>query len=280
MGVPNEEEVCRIEAIEHYAKVEALVKLGKKIERLQDWYVKEGESTWMLEEVIAVIDAEAGHPEQDESSDELKKLEEKVEAHLKRDRTVDSTFFYGKCEGLELVLSELRRLSTSFMRRAIYGKDGPDVCIRKVKCLQGRLKEQADKKGLALNDLVIVTTLIEPHELPTYKLEKIEGSPISFLLRRTGRVSPYESFAAFLKAHIPEGEPISEYIKLNPKSVGELIEEWRKSSQNSSCSVDWLDDARYGKYRGGTREMTSLEEHDKNCDFCKGWKEQFKKVSK
>ena len=56
--------------------------------------------------------------------------------------------------------------------------------IRKVKVLQGRAKDEAEKQGLDPDDLVIVTTSVHP--LPEYHIEKIEGDPVSFLLKRVG----------------------------------------------------------------------------------------------
>ncbi len=57
-----------------------------------------------------------------------------------------------------------------------------DIRIRKVKVLQGRAKDEAEKNGLATDDLVIVTTSV--NSLPEYHVEKIEGDPVSFLLKR------------------------------------------------------------------------------------------------
>lgn len=57
-----------------------------------------------------------------------------------------------------------------------------DIRIRKVKVLQGRAKEEAIKQGLAPNDLVILTTSVD--SLPEYGVEKIDGDPVSFLLKR------------------------------------------------------------------------------------------------
>ena len=59
-----------------------------------------------------------------------------------------------------------------------------DVRIRKVKVLQGRAKAEAEKLGLAPDDLVIVTTTINNDSPPDYHLEKIEGDPVSYLLKR------------------------------------------------------------------------------------------------
>ena len=56
-----------------------------------------------------------------------------------------------------------------------------DVRIRKVRVLGDRARETANKMGLNENDLVIVTTYIEKGKLPKYELEKIEGSPITYL---------------------------------------------------------------------------------------------------
>jgi hypothetical protein len=57
-----------------------------------------------------------------------------------------------------------------------------DIRIRKVKVLQGRAKKEAEKNGLNPNDLVIVTTSI--NSLPEYHIEKIDGDPVSYLLKR------------------------------------------------------------------------------------------------
>ena len=57
-----------------------------------------------------------------------------------------------------------------------------DIRIRKVKMLQGRAKMEAEKQGLTPNDLVIVTTSV--NSLPEYHVEKVEGDPVSYLLKR------------------------------------------------------------------------------------------------
>ncbi len=57
-----------------------------------------------------------------------------------------------------------------------------DIRIRKVKVLQGRAKKEAEKKGLKPEDLVIVTTSV--NSPPEYCIEKIEGDPVSYLLKR------------------------------------------------------------------------------------------------
>jgi hypothetical protein len=57
-----------------------------------------------------------------------------------------------------------------------------DIRIRKVKVLQGRAKIEAEKKKLGPNDLVIVTTSV--NSLPEYHVEKIDGDPVSYLLKR------------------------------------------------------------------------------------------------
>jgi len=54
--------------------------------------------------------------------------------------------------------------------------------IRKVKVLQGRAKTEAEKQGLDPDDLVIITTSVHP--LPEYHIQKIEGDPVSFLLKQ------------------------------------------------------------------------------------------------
>lgn len=60
-----------------------------------------------------------------------------------------------------------------------------DIRIRKVKVLQGRAKEEAERQRLIPNDLVIVTTSIG--SLPEYHIEKIDGDPVSFLLKRASK---------------------------------------------------------------------------------------------
>ncbi|MCW4008971.1 MAG: hypothetical protein NWF09_09840 [Candidatus Bathyarchaeota archaeon] len=57
-----------------------------------------------------------------------------------------------------------------------------DKRIRKVKVLRGSLKEEALKQGLSPDDLVIVTASVNP--LPEYHVEKVEGDPVSYLLKR------------------------------------------------------------------------------------------------
>jgi len=57
-----------------------------------------------------------------------------------------------------------------------------EKCIRKVKVLQGRAKEEADKMGLDQEDMVILTTTV--NSLPQYSIEKIEGNPVEYLLKR------------------------------------------------------------------------------------------------
>lgn len=66
-----------------------------------------------------------------------------------------------------------------------YGKAGPDVRIRRVNTLQGDAKVKADEMGLKQEDLVLVKTSIG--SLQTYEVEKVEGDPVSFLLKRAGR---------------------------------------------------------------------------------------------
>lgn len=51
-----------------------------------------------------------------------------------------------------------------------------DVRVRKVKVLQGRALKEAIKKGLDLNDLVLVTVITN--------IEKIVGDPVSYLLKQ------------------------------------------------------------------------------------------------
>jgi len=61
-----------------------------------------------------------------------------------------------------------------------------DIKIRAVKVLHGRAKEEATKQGLKPDDLVIVKTTVD--SLPEYSVEKIEGDPVSYLLKRAGKI--------------------------------------------------------------------------------------------
>ncbi len=56
-----------------------------------------------------------------------------------------------------------------------------DVRIKKVKMLNDRAREEANKQGLDENDLVIIRTTISSGSLPEYKIEKIIGSPSMYL---------------------------------------------------------------------------------------------------
>ena len=56
------------------------------------------------------------------------------------------------------------------------------VSIRKVRILKGKAKEAALSIGAKENDLVILRTS-EYHFEPTYTAEKIEGDPVSYLMR-------------------------------------------------------------------------------------------------
>jgi len=60
-----------------------------------------------------------------------------------------------------------------------------DIRIRAVKVLHGRAKEEAMKQGLKSDDIVIVKTTV--NSLPEYSVEKIEGDPVSYLLKRAGK---------------------------------------------------------------------------------------------
>ena len=61
-----------------------------------------------------------------------------------------------------------------------------DIRIRKVECLGDRASKMVVDMGLKADELVIVRTYADsrPHHLPTYSLEKIEGSPIDYLLSK------------------------------------------------------------------------------------------------
>ena len=56
----------------------------------------------------------------------------------------------------------------------------------KVKVLDGRAKEEAYRQGCTDDDLVVVRTFIKPGELPRYEVEKVEGSPVSFIREKLG----------------------------------------------------------------------------------------------
>lgn len=68
------------------------------------------------------------------------------------------------------------------MNNVVVKEMSEDIRIRKVKVLKGRAKDEAEKQGLAPNDLVIVTTTV--NSLPDYRIEKITGDPVSYLLQR------------------------------------------------------------------------------------------------
>ncbi|MDR2203252.1 MAG: hypothetical protein LBE76_02925 [Nitrososphaerota archaeon] len=57
--------------------------------------------------------------------------------------------------------------------------------IRKVKVLQGRAKEEAETMGLKPDDLVILTTTV--NSLPQYNIEKIDGSPVDYLMKKASK---------------------------------------------------------------------------------------------
>jgi hypothetical protein len=61
----------------------------------------------------------------------------------------------------------------------------PDMVIRRVGILGGRLKQQALDMGCNEKDIVLVTTTIpEGGGLPVFKVEKIEGSPVEWLQKK------------------------------------------------------------------------------------------------
>ena len=57
-----------------------------------------------------------------------------------------------------------------------------DVSIKKVRILKGMAREAAIKIGAQDDDLVILR-VSEYHSAPTYTAEKIEGDPVSYLMR-------------------------------------------------------------------------------------------------
>lgn len=58
-----------------------------------------------------------------------------------------------------------------------------DVRIRKVRILKGKAREAAEAVGAKDDDLVILRTS-EYHSEPTYTAEKVEGDPVSYLMRQ------------------------------------------------------------------------------------------------
>lgn len=62
--------------------------------------------------------------------------------------------------------------------------DAETLTIRKVKVLKGRAKDECDKQQLQPEDLVIVKTTYNRDSPPEYSVEKLEGDPISALLKR------------------------------------------------------------------------------------------------
>jgi len=62
-----------------------------------------------------------------------------------------------------------------------------DIRIRKAKILQGKAREAANLVGAKDDDLVILKTS-NYHSQPEYQAEKIEGDPVTFLLKaKNGR---------------------------------------------------------------------------------------------
>jgi len=63
------------------------------------------------------------------------------------------------------------------------GEEYSDLRIRKVKILQGKARETALDAGLSDDDLVILKTS-RYNSQPTYEVEKIEGDPTLYLMRK------------------------------------------------------------------------------------------------
>jgi hypothetical protein len=59
----------------------------------------------------------------------------------------------------------------------------PDMRIKRVGILGGRLKQQALDAGFKENDIVLVTTKLDTG-FPVFDLEKVEGSPVEWLQNR------------------------------------------------------------------------------------------------
>jgi hypothetical protein len=65
------------------------------------------------------------------------------------------------------------------MEKEIYS----DIRIRKVRVLKGEAKQAAKEAGAGEDDLVILRTS-EYHSAPKYTAEKIDGDPVSYLMKR------------------------------------------------------------------------------------------------
>lgn len=90
-----------------------------------------------------------------------------------------------------------------------------DIRIRKVKVLQGKAKEEAKKKGLNPDDLVIVTNGVN--------IEKIVGDPVSYLLKRAKEAEDTEwwkllDWSTMLETY----EKLPEDLKAKIKKAGLL----------------------------------------------------------
>jgi hypothetical protein len=58
-----------------------------------------------------------------------------------------------------------------------------DIRIKKVRILNGKAREAAEKIGAKEDDLVILRAS-EYHSAPVYTAEKIEGDPVSYLMKK------------------------------------------------------------------------------------------------
>ena len=87
-----------------------------------------------------------------------------------------------------------------------------DMKIRKVKVLDGKLKEMAEEAGFQPNDLVIVQTD------PELYMEKVEGDPVSYLIKRARRDQE-------------EAHEIVERMKQTVKEIEDELEKMRKKKR-------------------------------------------------
>jgi len=88
----------------------------------------------------------------------------------------------------KLTVDDRRKPIKGTTKTSVKDKKYDDIRIRKVKVLGDRARETANQMNLKENDLVIVRTYISSYPvLVSYELEKIEGSPIDYLLQKLNR---------------------------------------------------------------------------------------------
>jgi hypothetical protein len=137
-----------------------------------------------------------------------------------------------------------------------------DISIRKVKVLQGRAKAEAEKQGLNSEDLVIVKTSVKSGSLPEYHIEKIEGDPVSYLLKRVERENKEKSKNyAKLCARLHE-QVIG--LTLKDKELKRKLQkwfdkyrvEWIKCPQHLTCAH--CENAHYCEFQNVVKEFEEL----------------------